>query len=106
MNSSRQDEYTLPRLLTTSKPGLKPGLRAFLYHKPGPSPVQARVLGRAGPGSNGPGFGRLWALGPAQHITIWDHTIKLLPDALATLPGRLLPLTQIEQAEMSKFVQE
>jgi hypothetical protein len=42
-----------------SKPGLKPGLRAFLHPKPGPSPLQARYLGRAG----------LWALSPAQHIT-------------------------------------
>jgi len=38
--------------------------------------------------------------------SVWDHTIKLLPNAPATLPGRLLPLTQTEQAEMSKFVQE
>ena len=27
-------------------------------------------MGRAGPGSNGLGLGGLWALGPAQHITI------------------------------------
>ena len=38
--------------------------------------------------------------------TIWDHTIKLLPGAPDTLPGRLLPLTQEEKAEMHKFVQE
>src|SRR5712671_5547656 len=38
--------------------------------------------------------------------SVWDHAIELLPDAPATLPGRLLPLTQTEQAEMSKFVQE
>jgi len=38
--------------------------------------------------------------------SIWDHAIELLPNAPATLPGRLLPLTQTEQAEMSKFVQE
>ena len=38
--------------------------------------------------------------------TIWDHTIELLPGAPNTLPGRLLPLTQEEKAEMHKFVQE
>ena len=38
--------------------------------------------------------------------TIWDHTIKLLPGAPNTLPGRLLPLTQEEKAEMHKFIQE
>jgi len=40
-----------------------------------------------------------------QH-TIWDHAIKLLPGAPTTLPGRLLPLTQSEIEEASKFVQE
>src|SRR6266566_155597 len=38
------------------------------------------------------------------HHTIWDHTIELLPDAPATIPGRLLPLTQKEHEEMHKFV--
>jgi hypothetical protein len=38
--------------------------------------------------------------------TIWDHTIELLPNAPATLPGRLLPLTKLEQGEMQKFVEE
>ena len=38
--------------------------------------------------------------------TVWDHTIKLLPGAPNTLPGRLLPLTQEEKAKMHKFVQE
>jgi hypothetical protein len=40
------------------------------------------------------------------HSTIWDHTIELLPGAPDTMPGRLLPLTQEEKAEMQKFVQE
>jgi hypothetical protein len=40
------------------------------------------------------------------HHTIWDHTIELLPNALATLPGRLLPLTKLEKKEMQKFVEE
>jgi len=40
-----------------------------------------------------------------QH-TIWDHTIELLPGAPTTLPGWLLPLTQLEINEASKFVQE
>jgi hypothetical protein len=40
-----------------------------------------------------------------QH-TIWDHAIELLPNAPATLPGRLLPLTQKEKEEMQKFMAE
>jgi len=40
-----------------------------------------------------------------QH-TIWDHAIELLPGAPTTLPRRLLPLTQAEIEEASKFVQE
>jgi hypothetical protein len=38
--------------------------------------------------------------------TIWDHAIELLPNALATLPGWLLPLTKLEKEEMQKFVEE
>src|SRR5258707_6559247 len=38
--------------------------------------------------------------------TIWDHAIELLPRAPASLPGRLLPLTQSEIAEAQKFVAE
>src|SRR5258708_20408864 len=37
---------------------------------------------------------------------IWDHTIELLPGAPRTLPGRLLPLTQLEIQEIHKFVAE
>jgi len=40
------------------------------------------------------------------HHTIWDHIIELLPNASATLPGRLLPLTKLEKEEMQKFVEE
>jgi hypothetical protein len=40
------------------------------------------------------------------HHTIWDHTIELLPNAPATLPERLLPLTRLEKEEMQKFVEE
>ena len=40
-----------------------------------------------------------------QH-TIWDHAIELLPGAPASLPGRLLPLTQSKIAEVQKFVAE
>jgi hypothetical protein len=40
------------------------------------------------------------------HHNIWDHAIELLPNALATLPGRLLPLTKLEKEEMQKFVKE
>jgi hypothetical protein len=38
--------------------------------------------------------------------TIWDHAIKLLPGAPATLPECLLPLNQIEKDEIHKFVQD
>jgi hypothetical protein len=38
--------------------------------------------------------------------TIWDHAIELLPNMPATLPARLLPLNQMEQEEMQKFVKE
>src|SRR5260370_17273572 len=36
--------------------------------------------------------------------TIWDHAIELLPGAPASLPGRLLPLTQSEIPNPQKFV--
>ena len=38
--------------------------------------------------------------------TIWDHAIELLPGALTTMPGWLLPLNQKEIEEVHKFVQE
>ena len=38
--------------------------------------------------------------------TIWDHAIELLPGAPASLPGRLLPLTQSKIAEAQKFIAE
>ena len=38
--------------------------------------------------------------------TIWDHAIELLPNAPATLPGRLLPLKQNEIMECHCFVEE
>jgi hypothetical protein len=40
------------------------------------------------------------------HHTIWDHTIELLPNAPATLPGQLLSLTKLEKEEMQKFVEK
>jgi hypothetical protein len=39
-------------------------------------------------------------------FTVWDHAIKLLPRAPATLPGRLLPLTQEEHIETRKLIKE
>ena len=45
----------------------------------------------------------------SQHLpkhTVWDHAIKLLPGAPDTLPGRLLPLTQVEIEEACKFIEE
>jgi hypothetical protein len=41
---------------------------------------------------------------PPSHV--WDHTIKLKPNAPAALPGKLIPLSQAEQEELHKFVVE
>src|SRR6267142_2746197 len=38
--------------------------------------------------------------------TVWDHAIELLPGAPASLPGRLLRLSQNEIKEISKIVAE
>ena len=40
-----------------------------------------------------------------QH-TVWDHAIELLLDALKSLLGRLLPLTQEEITKVHKSVDE
>src|SRR6267142_2459956 len=37
---------------------------------------------------------------------IWDHAIELKPGATASLPGKLIPLSQPELAELRKFVKE
>jgi Reverse transcriptase (RNA-dependent DNA polymerase) len=37
---------------------------------------------------------------------LWDHAIDLKPHAPATLPGKIYALTQVEQVELEKFVQE
>jgi hypothetical protein len=39
-------------------------------------------------------------------LRIWDHTIKLKPNAPAALPGKLILLSQAEQEELHKFVVE
>jgi Reverse transcriptase (RNA-dependent DNA polymerase) len=36
----------------------------------------------------------------------WDHTIELKPGASATLPGKLIPLSQAELIELQSFVKE
>jgi hypothetical protein len=36
----------------------------------------------------------------------WDHVIKLKPGAPAVLPGKLIPLSQAEQAELCEFIKE
>jgi len=41
---------------------------------------------------------------PPSHI--WDHAIELKPGAPASLPGKLIPLSQPELAELCKFVKE
>src|SRR5260370_5391586 len=38
--------------------------------------------------------------------SIWDHAIELLPNAPCTLPGRLLPLTQLDIQDIHKFIAE
>ena len=37
---------------------------------------------------------------------IWDHTIKLKPGALTTIPGKIYTLTQVEQKALEEFVRE
>ena len=37
---------------------------------------------------------------------IWDHAIELKPGAPASLPGKLIPLSQLELGELRKFVKE
>jgi hypothetical protein len=54
-------------------------------------------------------YNRVFSEEKSQHLprhTIWDHAIELLPNAPATLPGQLLPLTKLEKEEMQKFVEE
>jgi hypothetical protein len=38
--------------------------------------------------------------------TVWDHMIELLPRALSTLTGQLLPLMQEEIEKAQKFVKK
>jgi len=37
---------------------------------------------------------------------IWDHAIELKPGAPASLPGKLIPLSQSELGELHKFIKE
>ena len=37
---------------------------------------------------------------------IWDHAIELKPGAPASLPGKLIPLSQAELRELQKFITE
>ena len=37
---------------------------------------------------------------------IWDHAIELKPGAPASLPGKLIPLSQPELIELCKFIKE
>ena len=41
-------------------------------------------------------------LGPC----IWDHAIELKEGAPSTLPGKVYPLTQVEQKTLEEFIQE
>jgi len=53
--------------------------------------------------------GKIFSEAESQRLpryTIWDHAIELLPNAPATLPGRLLPLKQDEIMECHRFVKE
>ncbi len=69
----RGDLKHLSSLLRFARRRLKPGLWAFLCQK---TPKPTSDPG-SGPGSNGPGLGRLWALGPAQHITNSEEAVKI-----------------------------
>ena len=35
---------------------------------------------------------------------VWDHVIELKPNAPATLPGKIYPLSQVELQELDKFI--
>jgi hypothetical protein len=37
---------------------------------------------------------------------IWDHAIELKDDAPSSLPCRLICLSQLEQEELEKFLEE
>ena len=37
---------------------------------------------------------------------IWDHAIELKEGAPSTLPGKVYPLTQVEQKALEEFIQE
>ena len=37
---------------------------------------------------------------------VWDHAIELKPGAPVSLPGKLIPLSQPELAELRNFVKE
>jgi hypothetical protein len=37
-------------------------------------------------------------------MCIWDHAIKLKPNAPATIPGKIYSLSQTEQEETHKFI--
>ena len=39
-------------------------------------------------------------------VTIWDYTIELKPGAPASLPGKLIPLSQAKLKELQKFISE
>ena len=39
-------------------------------------------------------------------VQVWDHAIELKPEAPATLPGKIYPLSQMELQELQKFVDE
>jgi hypothetical protein len=39
-------------------------------------------------------------------LRIWDHAIELKTGALASLPGKLIPLSQAELKELQKFILE
>jgi hypothetical protein len=38
-------------------------------------------------------------------LCIWDHAIKLKPNAPAALPSKLIPLSQVGQEELHKFME-
>ena len=45
----------------------------------------------------------------SQHFPgpcIWDHTIELKEGTPSTLPGKVYPLTQVEQKTLEEFIQE
>ncbi len=72
----------------------------FLIWEAQPKPNSSPPVGWAGPGSNGPGLGGLWALGPAQHITNYTVLISVRNRTLLRDEWRLVKVLFIDEVSL------